>query len=213
MRASILIPVIPLLALSAGCGGNAEKPAPATTGPAPEPAPAGPSGPMFDDLDYANWKRFPVGTTVKRKSVTSSEGSAVTVTTVETFTLKGLNDQHAEVSWQNTTERSDGSNRAENPPSVRKIARQFPIPNGMTADDFNKPSRKARPAGEETVTVLGKPYKAVVYAWTDSTEAGPLDVKVWLCDEIPGRIVRQEMRQAGLKNTTVDEVTELTVPG
>jgi hypothetical protein len=167
---------------------------------------------MCDNADYANWSRFPVGTVVRRKAVTSSETGTGTTTSVETFTLKSLTDAEAVVERQNTTERSDGSYRAENPPEPRTYPRQFALPPGMTAADFARPALAAEPAGEETITVLGKAYKASVFTWTDGTESGPMHVKVWLSDEVPGRILRQTMTLPKLKNKTEDEVIEIRRP-
>src|SRR5262245_12094479 len=208
MRSLIAMPAVLLLVLASGCGCTADKPAPAAAANTPVVQ----TGPMFDDLDYANWKRFPVNTTVQRKSVISSEANTSTVTSVETLALRKVTDSDIEVSRQNTTERNDGSYRAVNPAEVRRYPRQFAIPTGMTAEDFRKPSRSAKQVGEETVTVLGKDYKSTVYAWTDHTEVGPLEVRVWLSDDMPGRIVKQVMKQPTLKNTTIDEVIEVKIP-
>ncbi|HJZ55799.1 MAG TPA: hypothetical protein VKE74_12600, partial [Gemmataceae bacterium] len=169
-------------------------------------------GPMFESLEYANWKRFPVGTMVRRKAVTAAEGAAGTTTSVETFTLQQVSDTEVVVERQNTTERSDGSYRAVNPPELRKFLRRFAIPSGMTADDFAKPARGAKPAGEETLTVLGKPYPTKGFTWTDSTEVGPMTIRVWLSDEVPGRLVRQVMTVPKVNTTTVEEVVELKIP-
>ncbi|MBP3956805.1 hypothetical protein J8F10_16145 [Gemmata sp. G18] len=211
MRAFASIPLLLATALVAGCGGCSGQPAPGAGAVAVEPS-AAPSGPMFDTLEYANWKRFPVGTTVKRKLVTSTERSTNKVTSVNTYTLRTLGSDGIEVTRQNTTDRGDGTPPTVNSGETNRFARQFAIPNGMTADDFNKPSRKAKVAGEEDVTVLGKKYKTTIYSWSDSTEAGPLEVKLWLSEEMPGRIVKQVMKQSTLANTTSEEVVEVTIP-
>lgn len=197
----------------AGLAGCSRPAAPVVPVVASVPEPTDTSGlPRFDSLDYANWKRFPVGTVVKRRSVSSSEKGTASTTSVETFTLKELTDREAVVERQNTTERSDGSFRAENPPDSRRYARQFPIPAGMSAEDFSKPSRAAKKSGEETLTVLGKDYKTTRYSWSDSTEAGKMEVQVWLSEDMPGRIVKQVMKVPALENTTVEEVIEVWAP-
>lgn len=197
-----------LLGIAAGCGSPAA-PAVAVAVAVVEPPIDPTTQPMFDNLDYASWKRVPVGTRVKRKSVASSETSRVSTTTVETFTLKEVTDQEVVIERQNVTERSDGSYRTTHPPEPRKYPRQFRIPAGMTAEDFAKPARMAKKVGEEAVTVQGKSYATIVYAWTDSTEAGKMHVRVWLSEEMPGRIVKQEMKVPALKNTTLEDVIEV----
>ncbi len=211
MRLFTFISLALVVVCTAGCGGSSAPPAPGAGAVTVAPS-AAPAGPMFDTLEYANWKRFPVGTTVKRKSVTSTERSTNKVTSVNTYTLRTVGADVIEVTRQNTTDRGDGTAPAVNPGETNRFNRQFAIPNGMTADDFNKPSRKAKVTGEEDVTVLGKKYKATVYSWSDSTEAGPLEVKLWLSEEMPGRIVKQVMKQSTLANTTNEEVVEVTIP-
>ena len=82
----------------------------------------------------------------------------------------------------------------------------------MSAEDFSKPARAAKQSGEEAVTVLGKTYRTTVYTWADNTEAGKMEVRLWLSEDMPGRIVKQVMTVAALKNTTVEEVIEVRVP-
>jgi hypothetical protein len=195
MRAAFVL----IAALAAGCGGNVKIPA------VPQPVDTS-SHPLIDDAEFANWKRFPVGTQVKRKSVASSDRSTNTTTSVETFTLKELTDNELVVERQNTTERNDGSYKAAHPSQLRRIARQFSLPPGMSADDFAKPSRIAKLVGEEDVVVLDKTYKAKVYTWEESSEAGKMQVKVWMTDDLPSRIARQVIRIEALGNQTVEEV-------
>lgn len=203
--------VLLLASLSVGCGGPASTPTAATVPSVPDTDDTAPQV-LFYDLDYANWSRFPVGTQVKRKSVTSSPKATASTTSVETLTLKEVTDGAVVVVRQNTTQRSDGSYHVVNPPEERKYPRSFAIPSGMTAEDFSKPSRGARKDGEETGTVAGTSYRAVVYTWEDQTESGKMSVRVWLSDDIPGRIVKQEMKVPALENTTSDEVIEVKKP-
>ncbi|MBY0456561.1 MAG: hypothetical protein K2V38_04435, partial [Gemmataceae bacterium] len=169
-----------------------------------------PTGPAVDSPDYANWNRFPVGTTVRRRSVTG--GGDSTVTSVDTLTLTAKKDDVLTVSRQNTTDRTGDSYKVANPPVPTNYYRQFSLPQGMTAEDFVKPSRNAKAVGTEDVTVLGKTYKATVYTWSNPTEGGRTDVKAWLSDEFPGRVIRQEMTAPGSQGKMVEEVIELKIP-
>jgi hypothetical protein len=210
MRATFTAAFLLSAALAAGCSRPA--PAPAVPGIAAVPEPPDTSSlPLFDSPDYANWKRFPVGTMVKRKSVTTKENTEGGSSSVETLTLKEVNDKEVVVERQNTSERVNGE-RTANPPELRRFPRQFRIPAGMTAEDFSKPSRNAKKAGEEDLTVLGKSYKTTCYTWTDQNEAGKMPIKVWLSDEMPGRIVKQLIVIPDIQNKTVEEVIELRKP-
>src|SRR5262249_55661852 len=182
-----------------GCQGqSAPVPAPAAVPASAAPAPD--DRPTFENLDYANWKTFQVGTVVKRRSATRI-GANETVS-VETFKLLEVNDHEVVIERQNTTERSDGSYKKVNPPERRTYPKSFKIPSGMTAEDFQKPALAAKETGVETVMVCGKPVRAKVFEWTDRVESGVMPITVWLSDEVPGRIVRQEMRVPAIKSHT-----------
>lgn len=168
------------------------------------------SGGTFLNLDYANWKQFKVGTLVRRKSTTTTIHGPQIVTSVNTFQLTGVSEHSIEVTRQNTTDRGDGTPIKVNPGTSFKYAKQFPIPAGMSAEDFAKPSLKAKKTGEEEIVILGKKYKTTVYQWVDATEAGPMDVTAWICDELPGRIAKQTMKQPQT-NTTIEEISEIVI--
>lgn len=203
MRACLLVPVLAAV-FAVGCS------RPTAAPPAADPAPA-PPGTMFDTPEYANWAKFPVGSVVKRRAVTTTEKSSSTVTSVSTYTLRSVAPDSAEVVRDVTTTR-DSDPPMVNTGDVQRVRRQFALPAGMTADDFRKPSRNAKKVGEESVEVLGKKYPAAVYEWTDSTEAGPLQIKLWLSAEMPGRVVKQTMYQPNITNRTVEEVIEIKLP-
>ena len=167
-------------------------------------------GPLVANLDYANWSRYPIGTAVKIRSVTS-RGPVETIS-IETYQLAQLTDTEVVVERQNTTERNDGSYKAVNPPEMRKYKKSFSLPAGMKQEDFAKPSLKAKSAGNESIEVLGKTYAAEVFTWNDHTEAGDMKVKIWLSDEMPGRVVQQTMEVVGIETKTVEQVIELTIP-
>jgi hypothetical protein len=166
--------------------------------------------PVADNLDYVNWKSFQVGTSVTRKSVTRV-GENYTAS-VETLKLLAANDTEVVVERQNTTERSDGSYKAINPPEKRTYVKSFRVPRGMKVEDLQKPALAAKEVGEDLVTVCGKSVKARVFQWSDRSDVGEMQVRLWLSDEIPGRIVKQEIKVPATKSQTLEEVTEMTVP-
>jgi hypothetical protein len=187
-----------------GCGSSAGQPQ-----KTPVPVVPAPTGPSVENVDYANWVQFKVGTTVKVKSVTA-RGKAETIS-IETYVLVEVNEKELVVTRQNTTERNDGSYKAVNLPEQRRYNKSFALPDGMTAEDFQKPALKAKLVREEVVTAAGKSYPAKVYEWKDSTEGGAMNVTVWLSNELPGRVVKQVMTVAALETTTTDEVIEVVL--
>jgi hypothetical protein len=207
MRLSLFVPLCAALA-AVGCGGPAQQPPPVAAQPA-LPAPSAADLPVADSPDYANWKRFKVGTTVTRKKVVANKTDAVTETTV--LRLVELAATKAVVEQQVTVVRSVG------PPKVNPAMRldypaTFRVPPGLTAEQMSQPSLKAKKSGEETVKAAGRDYPATVYEWQDSTEAGPMTNKAWLSDAVPGRLVRVESKVTGVGNSTTEEVIEVQVP-
>lgn len=202
MRTSI---VLGLALLTMGCGKDIPQ-----TAAAPAGEPAKPFGPQVLNRDFANWSRFPVGTTVKTKSVTLK--GTLHVTSIETLRLVEKSDYELVVERQNTTERNDGSHGAINPPERRTYRKSFSLPAGMNEDDFAKPALKAKSAGNETIEILGKKYDAEVFTWTDQTESGPLEIKIWRSDEMPGRLLKQSITLVKGDKTTNESVIELMIP-
>lgn len=194
-----------LAAATAGCGPTANTPTPAL------PTPADSSDwKRVDNLEYLNWKKFPVGTEVVRTSVTTTAGKSVT--TVERFTLKAVSDDELVVDRQNTTTHSEGGYHQANPPDPRKIAPRILVHPEVDADSFRKPDPKAKRAGKEKLTVLGKEYECDKWEWIGTTDQGPMNVTAWLSDDMPGRVVKQEMKVPKVMSSAVEQVTELKVP-
>lgn len=191
--------------ITIGCGKDISQ-----TAAAPAGEPALPPGPAILNRDFANWSRFPIGTTVKIKSIT--ERGPLHVTSIDTLKLVEKSEDEIVVERQNTTERNDGSLGAVNPPERRTYRKSFNLPPGMSEADFAKPSLIAKSVGKETVEILGKKYDADVFSWADQTEAGPLDIRLWWSDEMPGRLLKQTMKLVKGDKTTNHSVIELTVP-
>jgi hypothetical protein len=159
-----------------------------------------------ESADYANWKRFKVNTTVVRKKV--SKNAADSVTETRTLRLVELTPAKAVVESQVTVERPGGPPKV-NPPVRLDYPAQFRLPPGMTAEQFEKPSLKAKEDGQETLTVGGTEYPTKRFAWEDATEAGPMPNRLWLSDAVPGRFVKQEMRVEKTNTSTTEVVVEV----
>ncbi len=191
MRTAVL-----LLAFGAavGCGRGSAPEAPRATAPGATPPGETPSG-MVENADYANWKRFPVGTAVTRRTHSAIGDSKLTVTDV--YTLAELTPESCVVEKTTTVERkSAGVNDTQtNPALPLKFQRSFAAPPGMKPEDFQKPSLKATEAGRESVEALGKTYDCAKWTWSEFTEAGNKQVTIWLSDAVPGRVVKQTQRQ------------------
>jgi hypothetical protein len=62
---------------------------------------------------------------------------------------------------------------------------------------------------QESMDVFGKKVLVDIYQWIESNETGPMTVKLWRSDEVPGRIVRQEMLIESSQTKTVEELLEV----
>lgn len=159
--------------------------------------------------EFAHWSQFPVGAkTVRRKEVSNENGKVVVTTTVK---LADKNEKQVIVETQVTVERS-GDPKLENPPFTAEYPATFRVPKSMTVDQFRLPSLKAKLAGEEELEILGKKYLTEKFSWTESNEAGPMEVVVWRSDKVPGRTVKEESLTKSLSNKSLEEVIEISIP-
>lgn len=163
--------------------------------------------PLVDHPEYVNWIRFPVGTYVVRKKEVTNDFSQVRVTT--RLSLREKTAEKVVVESQVTVDRP-GEALAENPPLEMPFAAQFRLPEGMMIEQFLLPSFKAKQVGEETREVGGREFKTQVFAWEERNETGPMAVKLWRSDDVPGRMLRQEIE--GHQHHSVEEVVEIVVP-
>jgi len=51
-----------------------------------------------------------------------------------------------------------------------------------------------------------------VFTWLDGTESGPMEIKAWYVDTLPGRIARQTMRVAEKEFESLEEITSISIP-
>jgi len=201
--------IAPALILLAGCGG--ESPSDSTsTAPAPpgHVAPAAASDlPLVAHPEYANWSSFPVGIVVVRKKEVSNQFGKVRVTT--RLRLAEKTGEKVVVESQVTVDQP-GSALVENPPQSMVYPATFRLPAGMQPEQFNLPALKAEEYGEETRTICGQQCDAKLFIWVERNEAGPMNVRHWRSDAIPGRMLRQEIW--GHTQNSVEEIVEITQP-
>lgn len=195
--------------LQAGCGGQAG-PAAVAEGASPKnppPSAAGESLPLVDHPEYTHWSQFPVGTAVTRKKEVTNEHGAVRVTTIVRLAEKTVDKVVIET--QVTVDRLNGQPE-ENPPFQAEFAAKFRLPTSMKVEQFALPALKAQPIGDETRAAAGREYQAQVFTWEERNETGPMVVKLWRSNEIPGRMIRQEIN--GPRHHSIEETVEISWP-
>jgi hypothetical protein len=80
----------------------------------------------------------------------------------------------------------------------------------MEAESFALPDPNAKLAGSEKLEVDGKTYDAQIYSWLGRAEAGPVEHKIWVSDDFPGRSLRHQTHCAD--TTTQETVMQLNIP-
>jgi len=163
--------------------------------------------PLVDHPEYANWSRFPVGTQVVRKKEVTNDFGLVRVTT--TVRLSEKTADKVVLENQVTVDRS-GEPLVENPPQPMQFAAKFRLPEGMKEEQFSLPSLKARQVSEEVMDVDGREFTAQVFAWNERNETGPMSVKLWRSDQVPGRMLRQNIE--GHQHHSDERVVEISIP-
>ncbi len=195
--------------LLAGCGSDS-----GTSSVSQEPLPPGyiapvaaENLPLVDHPEYVHWSRYSVGTSVVRKKEVSNESGSVRVTT--TLRLAEKNSEKVVVESQVTVDRP-GQPVVENPPQKLEFTARFQLPPGMQPEQFALPSLKARVIGQENRTACGRELQTEVFTWDERNEAGPMTVKLWRTEDVPGRTLRQEIK--GRTQVSAEEVVEIIQP-
>ena len=122
--------------------------------------------------------------------------------TTTSSTLVGVTPDAVAVETQTKSRRYDG-HEEDNPPSVHRLPKELPVPPGAG----KKPPAEA---GEDTITVNGKAYRAAWLKGKDRNEAGEVFVQTWTADAVPGRLVKSVSRTPAVGKTTTIEVIDIT---
>ena len=72
-------------------------------------------------------------------------------------------------------------------------------------------STKAKETGAEVIEIGMREFNTTIFEWEESNETGPMTVKLWRSDEIPGKILRQELFTKSTSTKSFEEVTELNL--
>jgi hypothetical protein len=163
----------------------------------------------MDHPEFVNWNQFPLETTVIRKRVVTNAFGTVKVTT--RLRLAEKSATAIGVGNQVDVERP-GEETEVNPEMILRSPSRFQIPQGMSRDVFLLPSAKAQRVDETVLEISGRAFPCQVYEWEDTNEAGPMTVRLWRSKDMPGRIVRQEMRVLSSDTQTVEEVDRVEIP-
>ena len=155
--------------------------------------------------EYANWSQFAEKSFVVRKRVVSNAGGNVLVTTKSWLEKKDENG--VSVGSRVTVERPNEP-IVENDDDFVSYPPTYRLPKGMDPASFAQPSSKAKETGTEMIQIGERKIETKIFEWEERNETGPMSVKLWRSDDIPGKIVRQEMFTKSTDTKSVEEVTE-----
>jgi len=156
---------------------------------------------------YRSWARFPVGTSVTLKSVTTTQG--VTNVTTNRTSLVKLTDREAVLE---TVMTSDATGRVVVSPAQTYVQRRmFPLFAGVKREDVGKPPGPSK-QGEETLRLAGTEYKATWFDSSGRVESGETLTRTWMSDEVPGRLLKAVTRVPKADNATTVELIERKSP-
>ena len=163
--------------------------------------------PLVSHPEYVAWSRFPVGMAVVRKKEVTNEFGVVRVTT--TLRMAEKTTDHIVVESQVTVYRN-ADPPEENPPLKFDFPAKFRLPQGMQLEQFALPALKAEQVGEETRRVCDRECSTQLFAWEEVNKEATMAIKLWRSDDIPGRMVRQEVK--GPSHNSVEDVVEIIQP-
>lgn len=204
MKAMLLSTVIGLV-ICFGCGTGTKT---QTTVPVSKNASETESLPTVAYPDFVNWSKFPEKSFTKRRKVVTNANGEVVVTT--RVWLESKSSENVSVGSQITVQRP-GMAIVENEADIVKFPSTFQLPKGLAEEQFYLPSPKAKETGTASLKIGEREFKATIFEWVESFEAGPTMVKLWRSDEVPGRFLRQELFTKSIETTSVEEVTEVNL--
>ncbi len=139
---------------------------------------------QIDNPMYGYWAKFKPGSI--SRTTARSIASAVTMTLDIEYTL-------VEVTPEKITVEVKTNGKSGDTPLKQRIARRD-VP-----AKFDKPANTVIKHSTEAITVGGKTYECQVSEETRQS----LNMKTWTSDQVPGGVVKAEMKSEGLSVTTL----------
>jgi hypothetical protein len=170
---------------------------------------------MVNNPDYANWSKFPKGTSVTRVW-TSVEPDGRTSVVTETLTLVEVAADKVVLEVEYISD-VPGATKFKTKPKSLEIAKTVPLPAGSKKAEFTTklPGTVAEGKEAEAVKVPGGEFKARWFKTVAERGGKRIEGKSWVSEEVPGRIVKVEettSSQGKQLYTTVRKVVEIKKP-
>jgi hypothetical protein len=168
-----------------------------------------------DNPDYANWAKFPKGTSVTRTWTSVTPDGQTSVVT-ETLTLIEIAADKVVLEEEFISD-VPGATKFKTKPKDREVPKTVTLPAGNKKGDLTAKLPGAVEEGKdiETVRVPGGKFKAKWFKTEIERGQNQIKGKSWVSDEVPGRLVKAEetiSRNGKTLYTTVREVVEVKKP-
>jgi hypothetical protein len=167
---------------------------------------------MVPNPEFANWSKFKKGTSVTMKTTTT--GSGVTSELRSTSTLIEVGAEKVVVEYTSVT--MVNGMELKLPATTREIPKTIAKAKDARKDekdDPNTPKEVASEEGTETLKVLGQEFKTKWRSNKVKVAGTTSDSKVWLCDDVPGMMVKMESTVTGAVASTLKmELIEFKKP-
>lgn len=163
-----------------------------------------------DSPEFANWSRFPKGTSITYQVNTMAAGmktdTKITTRLVEVGKEKLILETSSAVNINGM--------EFQTPPMEREVTKTLKLPEGVTPEQFAKgvPSGTYE-EGTETLKVAGKSLKTQWFRFKTEGNGVTTESKVWKCDDVPGMMVKMEATVGGpAPVSTKMELVEFKTP-
>jgi hypothetical protein len=164
----------------------------------------------IDNPEFANWSKFKKGTSVTLKSVSSFNNMSTEASITSTLVEVGADKLVIEM----TSAVNSGGMEFKAPPTKRDVAKTITLPKDYKKEDLEKGKPPGTyEEGNETLKVAGMEVKTKWYKYKADMDGTKTEAKMWMSEDVPGRMVKSEMTTSGAVATkTTLEITEMKKP-
>lgn len=163
---------------------------------------------------YTSWAKHKKGTSVTIKSVVTQGSFNLEIHSTATLVEVGLRSVELEYTKKMFSNGVERKPAAEEKPHRTSISKSTLYPDATKIPEFEKEIGSGSAfhlpqiseKGEETLTIDGVKYKT---KWFMGKASNGSEGKIWLCPDVPGLIVRTEVKS--MKGTDVMEVTNIVL--
>jgi hypothetical protein len=169
-----------------------------------------PAQETIENPEFAAWAKFKKGTGVTIKSTT--KGGVTNSEVILTTTLVDVGTDKLVLETSSVVKANGMEFKGQ--AAKRDVTRTTELPKGVRKEDavIGKPPGTTE-EGTETLKIAGTELKTKWYKYSAELAGTKTQAKMWVSDDVPGRVVRSEMTTTGAFNsTTTLEVIEFKKP-